>query len=138
MNKISIALFSIIAMAGVASAQQAKGSASAGATVNAGGATGAATGTAKAGAGAATGAAGSAAQGAKGATGAAQGTAAQAGGSAQAGAAAAVTMPKPPAEIKDTLKVAGARQTCKGTGLGMDMKTSRARRLSTAGGSRSR
>ena len=130
MNKISIALFSIIAMAGVASAQTAKGSASAGATVNAGGtakagagaatgAAGSATGAAKAGAGAATGAAGNAAGQAKAGAGGAAGAA----GGATAQAGAAMEMPKPPAEIKDLVKMAGARNTCKGTGLGMDMKS---------------
>jgi hypothetical protein len=114
MNKISIALFSIVAMAGVASAQQAKGSGAApaaGAKVDAkaGGAAAGAKVDAKAGAGA-----GSAA------------AAGKAGGAAAAGAPAApaaMEMPKPPAEIKDTLKAEGARNTCTGTGLGMDMKT---------------
>ncbi|HTL38339.1 MAG TPA: hypothetical protein VL326_34650 [Kofleriaceae bacterium] len=112
MKKISIALFSIVAMAGVASAQTAKGSASAGATVNAGAA-------AKAGTGAATGAAGSAAGAAKTGAGAATGAA----GSATAQAGAAMEMPKPPAEVKDMVKMAGAHNNCKGTGLGMDMKS---------------
>jgi hypothetical protein len=109
MKKISIALFSIVAMAGVASAQQAKGSAAGGATVNAGA-------TVKAGAGGATGAAGSAAGAAKTGAGAATGSA-----TAQAGAA--MEMPKPPAEVKDYVKMAGAHNNCKGTGLGMDMKS---------------
>ena len=126
MKKISIALFSIIAMAGVASAQQAKGSASAGATVNAGG-------TVKAGTGTATGAAGTAAGTAKAGAGTATGAATGAAGQAKGGATGAVKadaavqakieMPKPPAEIKDMLKMAGPRSNCKGTGIGPDMKT---------------
>ncbi len=135
MKKISIALFSIVAMAGVASAQQAKGSgagsASAGASAGVG---------VKAGTGTATGAAGSAAAGAKAGAGAATGTAtgaaktgagaatgaagsAAGGASATASAGAAMEMPKPPAEIAATVKMAGARNNCKGTGLGMDMKS---------------
>jgi hypothetical protein len=94
MNKISITLFSIVAMAGVASAQQ-KGS---GAAPAGGAAAGA-----KAGAGA-----GSAAAGAK----------------AGAGSAAApMAMPKPPAEIAAALKAMGARANCTGTGVGPDGKT---------------
>lgn len=77
MNKFSIALFSIIAMVGVASAQQ-KGATPAPATK----------------------------------------TAAPA-----AQAAPAMEMPKPPAEVKDMIKMSGTRNTCKGTGLGMDMKS---------------
>jgi hypothetical protein len=83
MKKISIALFSIVAMAGVASAQQAKGSGAA---------------TAK--------------------TGAAATTTAT-----TAPAGAAMEMPKPPPEIAATVKMAGTRNNCKGTGLGMDMKS---------------
>ena len=97
MTKISIAMFSIIAMAGVASAQQAKGSAAAGAKVDAKAATGAVTGAA----GAATGA-------------------------AKVGATAAVKveMPKPDPQVAATLKAMGARSNCKGTGMGgPDMKT---------------
>ena len=120
MKNISIALFSIVAMAGVASAQQAKGSgagsasagASAGVGVKAGTGAGSAAAGAKAGAGAATGAA----------TGTAKAGAGAAGG-ATATAGAAMEMPKPPAEIAATVKMAGARSNCKGTGLGMDMKT---------------
>lgn len=89
MKKISIALFSIVAMAGVASAQQAKGSG-----------------------------AGSASAGAS------TGVAVKAGtGTATPTAGAAMEMPKPPAEIAATVKMAGTRNNCKGTGLGMDMKT---------------
>jgi len=86
MNKISIALFSIVAMAGVASAQQAKGSAATPAP--AGGA-----------------------------------AAKQATPATPAAPAAAMEMPKAPTEVKDMVKMAGARNACKGTGLGMDMKT---------------
>lgn len=39
------------------------------------------------------------------------------------GAGAKMEMPKPPAEIAATLKMMGTRSTCKGTGLGPDMKT---------------
>lgn len=133
MKKISIALFSIVAISGVASAQQAKssgaGSASAGVGASAGVKTdaktgvGATAGSAAAGAkgatGAATGAAGSAAGGAKAGAGAATGAA----GTATAQAGAAMEMPKPPAEIAATIKMAGARNNCKGSGLGPDMKS---------------
>jgi hypothetical protein len=108
MKKISIAFVSIVAMAGVASAQQ-KGSGAAPAG-------GAAAGV-KAGAGAG---AGSAAAGAKvdakaGAGGAAAGSA--------AAAAPAMEMPKPPPEIAAALKAMGPSAKCTGTGLGPDMKT---------------
>lgn len=108
MKKISIALFSMIAMAGVASAQQAKGAGSASAGVGAGVKVDAKTGPG----------AGSAAGGAKAGAGAATGTI---GATAQAGAAMA--MPKPPAEIAAMVKMAGRRNTCKGTGIGPDMKS---------------
>ena len=103
MKKISMAMFSIIAMAGVASAQgkgSAAATAGAGVKVDAKAATGAAAG--------ATGAAGAAV-----------------GGAAKVGAAADVKMemPKPPAEIAASLKEMGAHKTCTGSGLGPDMKT---------------
>ena len=80
MNKISIALFSIMAMAGVASAQTAKGSA-------------------------------------------APAPKAPATPATPAAPAAAMEMPKPPTEVADMVKMSGARNNCKGTGLGMDMKS---------------
>ena len=93
MKKISIAMFSIIAMAGVASAQ-GKGSAAAGAKVDA-----------KAG-------------------GAAVGAKVDAKADAKAPATPAMEMPKPPAEIAATLKMMGAHQNCTGTAMGgPDMKT---------------
>ncbi|HSD86557.1 MAG TPA: hypothetical protein VLB44_03545 [Kofleriaceae bacterium] len=98
MKKISIAFVSIVAMAGVAGAQQ-KGS---GAAPAGGAAAGA-----KAGA-------GSAAAPAK------PDAKAGAGGAA---AAAPMEMPKPPAEIAAALKAMGARANCTGTGVGPDMKT---------------
>lgn len=124
MKKISIALFSVVAMAGVASAQQAKGSGAGSAAAGTGvkaGAGSAATG-AKAGAGASAGAAtGGAGQGSATAAGATK-TGANAGAPATTGAA--MEMPKPPAEIAATMKMAGARQNCKGVGMGgADMKT---------------
>ena len=94
MKKISIALFSIMAMAGVASAQQAKGSAATPATP--------APKAPAAGGGAA---------------------AAKQPATPAAPAAPAMEMPKAPTEVKDMVKMAGARNACKGTGLGMDMKT---------------
>jgi hypothetical protein len=118
MKKISIALFSIVAMAGVASAQQAKGSgagsANASAGVGAKAGAGTATGAAKTGAGTATGAAKAGAGTATGAAG---------GATTTATTGAAMEMPKPPAEIAAMLKMARARNNCKGTGLGMDMKS---------------
>lgn len=87
MKKISIALFSVVATVGVASAQQAKGS---------GAATTTTTTTAK--------------------------TTTTTTAPAPA-AGAAMEMPKPPPEIAATVKMAGARNSCKGTGLGMDMKS---------------
>jgi hypothetical protein len=92
MKKISIALFSIMAMAGVASAQQ-KGSAATPATP---------------------------------ATPAAKAPAAGGAAAAKAPAAPAAApmeMPKPPAEVKDMIKMSGTRNNCKGTGLGPDMKS---------------
>lgn len=121
MKKISIALFSIVAMAGVASAQQGKGSgsAAAGVKVDAKAGTGGAATGAKAGAGASAGAAtGGAGQGAATAAGATK-----TGANAGAAAAPAMEMPKPPAEVAATLKMMGARSNCTGTGLGMDMKS---------------
>ena len=131
MKKISIALFSIVAMAGVASAQQkGAGTGSAAAGVGAGVKVDAKTGAA---AGAAKGATGTATGAAKGATGTATGTAKAGAGAATGGASggavatgqagAAMEMPKPPAEVAAMVKMAGARDTCKGTGLGMDMKS---------------
>ena len=106
MKKISIALFSMLAMAGVASAQQAAGGvkvdAKAGAKVDT-----------KAATGAAAGAAGGAAKAAGGVTAA-----------AGANAGAAMEMPKPPAEIAATMKAIGASAKCTGTAMGgADMKT---------------
>ena len=100
MKKISIAMFSIIAMAGVASAQ-GKGSAAAGAGVKV---------DAKVGVGAAAGGAKADAK-----------TDAKA--DAKAAAPAAMEMPKPPAEIAAALKDMGAHKNCTGTGMGPDMKT---------------
>jgi hypothetical protein len=77
----------------------------------------------KAGTGTAAGAAGQAKAGAGAATGAATGAAGQAKAGATATADVKMEMPKPPAEIKDMLKMAGARNNCKGTGIGPDMKT---------------
>jgi hypothetical protein len=97
MNKITIAMVSVCAMAGLAGAQATgKGSAAAGAKADV--------------------KAGGAAAGAK--------VDAKAGAAAAAPAAAPMEMPKPPAEIAATLKAMGAKQNCTGTAMGgADMKT---------------
>jgi hypothetical protein len=100
MKTISISMVSLLALGGLAYAQTAKGS---GATVGAGA-------TVKAGAG--------------------SGSSAAPGQTLKGGAPAAqvappvpMEMPKPPAEIAAAAKMMRKTLTCKGTGLGPDMKT---------------
>lgn len=115
MNKITITMVSLVAMTGLAGAQQkGAGTGSATAGVGAGVKVDAKAGVA--GSGAAVGA------GAKVDTKAGAGSAtAGTTGAVNGGAAPKMEMPKPPAEIAAAAK-AMARMTCKGQGMGMDMQ----------------